>query len=61
MNPDIESWWQCPYRSEPTIAEMLNDPIVHLVMARDNVRGQEVSDLIRDMAMRLGLTAKQAA
>lgn len=32
---------------EPTISEMLSDPVVQKVMARDGVTREEVEDLVR--------------
>ena len=61
MEQNIKSWWQSPYRSEPSVAEMLDDPIVHLVMARDCVRREDVSALMRQVALRLNQADKQAA
>lgn len=61
MVQEIQSWWQSPYRSEPTIAEMLNDPIVHLVMARDQVRGDDVSSLMHNVAARMRQIENRAA
>lgn len=61
MKHDIQSERQNPYRSEPLVAEMLEDPIVHLVMARDQVRSEDVSRLMGDMAARLNRNEKKAA
>ncbi len=61
MKKEIQSWWQCPYRSEPSVAEMLEDPIVHLVMARDRVRREDVSVLLRNVARRMRQIEKRAA
>jgi hypothetical protein len=53
MSEHIQSWWQSPYRTEPSLAEMISDPIVHLVMARDNVCQEDVRNLFREMAVRM--------
>ncbi|MFC7332485.1 hypothetical protein [Rhodocista pekingensis] len=44
---------------EPTLSEMLDDPLVRLVMARDGVRPDEVRTLIAATAARLA--ARSAA
>ncbi len=38
---------------EPAVAEMLRDPIVRAVMARDRVEPEEVRRLMADMRARL--------
>jgi len=43
--------WLRPGR-EASLREMLDDPIMHLVMARDGVSRQEVEDLIRSLRER---------
>lgn len=40
--------------SEPTIAELLGDPIVRLVLARDGLRVEAVWDCLQDAKRRLG-------
>ena len=61
MKQNIQSWWLSPYRSEPSIDDMLNDPIVHLVMVRDNIHQDDVKRLMLDVAARLSRMEKQAA
>lgn len=61
MTQPIQSWWQSPYRSEPSIDELLDDPIGRLIMARDQVRSEDVNLLMRDVAARLRGTEKRAA
>lgn len=61
MRREIQSWWQSPYRSEPNIMEMLDDPIVQLVMARDRLHKDDVRTLMKDAARRLSTIEKQAA
>lgn len=46
--------WLRPGR-EASLREMLDDPIMHLVMARDGVSRQEVEDLVRTLCARLML------
>jgi len=61
MGQEIQSWWQSPCRSNPSLEEMLNDPIVHLVMARDRLHHEDVRALMCDAARRMSLNNKQAA
>ena len=61
MGREIQSWWQSPYRSEPNMTEMLDDPIVQLVMDRDRLHKDDVRSLMKDAARRLLLIEKQAA
>ena len=43
-------------RFEPTLDEMLSDPIVRVLMQRDGVRDEDVRLLVRDVAGRLQRT-----
>ena len=43
-------------RFEPTLDEMLSDPIVQVLMERDGVRDEDVRLLVRDVAGRLQRT-----
>ncbi len=61
MGREIQSWWQSPYRSEPNMLDMLEDPIVQLVMDRDRLHKDDVHTLMKDAARRLSLIEKQAA
>lgn len=38
---------------EPTLAELLSDPMMDLVFRRDSLRRDHVEKLLRDQAMRL--------
>ena len=48
-------WWRCLFarrelcfiNGEPSLDEILNEPIVRFVMRRDGVAPQEVKDLIK--------------
>lgn len=40
-------------RREPSLSEVLRDPIVHLVLARDGLDVEEVRAELRDTAARL--------
>jgi predicted nuclease of predicted toxin-antitoxin system len=37
---------------EPTLVELLNDPLTHAVMRADNVNPQELENLLRDLVRR---------
>ena len=37
---------------EPTLAELINDPLTHAVMQADQVIPQELENLLRDLARR---------
>lgn len=41
-----------PYPGEPRLRELLDDPLVHMVMARDGVYPSEVLALVQDVARR---------
>jgi hypothetical protein len=38
---------------EPRLREMLDDPLVQVLMARDKVRRSEIVELVRDVQARL--------
>lgn len=38
---------------EPRLRDMLDDPVIQAVMARDNVRRTEIIDLVRNVRARL--------
>ncbi|QJE71763.1 hypothetical protein HHL28_00325 [Aerophototrophica crusticola] len=40
------------YPGEPRLRELLDDPLVHMVMARDGVYPSEVLALVQDVARR---------
>ena len=37
---------------EPTLAELINDPLTHAVMQADHVNPQALENLLRDLARR---------
>jgi predicted nuclease of predicted toxin-antitoxin system len=37
---------------EPTLVELINDPLTHAVMRADNVNPQELENLLRDLVRR---------
>jgi hypothetical protein len=41
--------------SEPNLHEMLNDPVIRAVMARDGVDRQDILDQVASVRLRLGL------
>lgn len=41
------------YDAEPSLRELLDDPVVHLVMERDGVRSDEVEELMTRVRTRL--------
>ena len=40
------------YFRDPTLVELLNDPLTHAVMQADHVNPQELENLLRDLARR---------
>lgn len=46
---------------EPGIDEVLDDPIIHLVMARDRIDVDEVRTLVATVGRRIGKQAADAA
>ena len=42
-----------PENAEPTVEELLNDPIAHLVMARDQLQSEQVWAYVNDARRRL--------
>ena len=50
--------WFC---GEPSVEELLSDPIVHLVMARDGLSPKQVRTHLRAAARRLRPSAAEAA
>ncbi len=40
-------------RREPSLGELLDDPIMHLLLARDGVKREEVLDIVRTVASRM--------
>ena len=57
MNP------YCPFKnSEPSLQELLNDPTLHLVMARDGISLEDLNDFITQMRTRIiAMKWRQAA
>lgn len=46
-----------PWRhGEPTLAEVMNDPIVHLLMRRDGLAADQVWSVVLEVQSRLGRT-----
>jgi len=43
----------CPAPDEPTLAELIADPLVHAVMARDRVSLAELVGVLREAQRRL--------
>lgn len=44
-----------PWRhGEPTLEEVMADPLVHLLMRRDGLAPRDVWPLLRDVGLRLG-------
>jgi hypothetical protein len=41
-------------RSEPSLSEVMADPIVHAVMRRDGVTAEQLETLLRDASARIG-------
>jgi hypothetical protein len=41
-------------RSEPSLSEVMADPIVHAVMRRDGVTDEQLATLLRDASARIG-------
>jgi hypothetical protein len=50
--PSGNRWRRC-LSGEPSIQELLNDPVIEAVMARDGVGRLELEDLIHEMRDRL--------
>ena len=40
------------YFRDPTLVELLSDPLTHAVMQADHVNAQELENLLRDLARR---------
>lgn len=47
--------------AEVSLREMLDDPIVHLLMARDGVSREEIEALVRSLRQRLQADARVRA
>ena len=45
----------CPAQSEPSLAELIDDPLVHAVMARDRVSLAELVAVMLEAQRRLAL------
>lgn len=45
--------WRFMLDGEPSIKELLDDPVIEAVMARDGVRRKELEHLIADVRVRL--------
>ena len=52
-----ESW----FHGEPSIQEMMSDPLVHLVMRRDGLTPESVWAVIQAASIKLQLEAKEVA
>ena len=50
----MRAWALFCGNAEPSLGDLLSDPIGHLLMERDGVRPQEVYDLMADIARRHG-------
>ena len=46
---------------EPRLADVLEDPVILAIMARDGVRRAEMDDLVRAVQQRLGRTEKKTS
>lgn len=46
---------------EPRLADVLEDPVILAVMARDGVRRAEMDDLVRSVQQRLGGSQKKTS
>jgi hypothetical protein len=45
------------WHDEPRLDELLNDPILHMLLARDGISAEELRMLIERTRQRLGLVA----
>jgi hypothetical protein len=45
--------WRCMLHGEPSIKELLDDPVIEAIMVRDGVRRKELESLIADVRGRL--------
>jgi hypothetical protein len=45
-----------PEAGEPPLSELLDDPVLHMLMARDHVERAELEDVIAYAQRRLGIT-----
>jgi hypothetical protein len=48
-------------RPEPSLDDLLNDPILHAVLARDGLKVEEVRRFLDEMGPRLRLARRKAA
>jgi hypothetical protein len=48
-------------RPEPSLDDLLNDPILHAVLARDGLKVEEVRRFLDEMRQRLRLARRKAA
>jgi hypothetical protein len=49
------------HNAEPTVEELLNDPIAHLLMARDRLQPEDVWACVENTRQRLGACETQQA
>ena len=52
MRPPGDRWWR-RLDGEPTLQELLDDPVIEAIMARDGVRRDELVSLISEVRSRL--------
>jgi len=48
-------------RSEPSLDDLLNDPILHALLARDGLKVEEVRSFLNEMKLRLQPDRRKAA
>jgi serine/threonine protein kinase HipA of HipAB toxin-antitoxin module len=48
-------------RPEPSLDDLLNDPILHALLARDGLKVEEVRRFLDEMRQRLRLARREAA
>jgi serine/threonine protein kinase HipA of HipAB toxin-antitoxin module len=48
-------------RPEPSLDDLLNDPILHALLARDGLKVEEVRRFLDEMRQRLRLARRKAA
>jgi hypothetical protein len=48
-------------RPEPTLEDLLNDPILHALLARDGLKVEEVRQFLEEMKHRLRPVRRKAA
>ena len=61
--PAIQFWRRAvsDRRPEPSLDDLLNDPILHALLARDGLKVEEVRQFLDEMKQRLRLAHRNAA